>query len=530
MNIKKYMILLIVLIFSLVFILPASATDHDDMAVGADDTAVDETISENVKMNDELESVNLNDSDDIQASANQDSDLNGASEDSFTALQEKIANADEGATIDLEHGYVYDSGFTTDGIKIEKDRITINGNGHTIDASNKARIFNTTGNNIFITNLTIINGFSEENGGAIILSDMVTLINVTLKNNHANQGGAIFAIGMLNIENCSFDNNTADDYGGCIKSEMALSVSNSNFTNSKSKYCPAIYSFKNLDMGIMLSIENCTFENLTAEESAGAVGIKHVITAKIINCTFINTSSKRNGGALLVDSFRIPGDVVVENSTFINSRGDYGGALLILGSNLNMQNCEFINNTALYDGGAIYASCCDINIENTTISGNRLIHDEEGNGGGIYIDYSTAYILNCTITDNTKNGIYAYDKDLTVENTTFAGNGEAIHGVFLDYEPINVTTGNDTICVNDTNYFSAVSGIGKEIVLVNNTIDIVNLPSRYDSRDWGWVTPVKRRGTAVIAGLLEPLQHWNLHCSKQPESNITFQKTIWERL
>lgn len=53
----------------------------------------------------------------------------------FTALQEKISNAEEGSTVTLENDYTYDEVFNTRGIVIEKT-LTIDGKGYTIDAKN----------------------------------------------------------------------------------------------------------------------------------------------------------------------------------------------------------------------------------------------------------------------------------------------------------------------------------------------------------------------------------------------------------
>ena len=413
-------------------------------------------------------------------------------ETTFKALQEIISNAAENSTINLEQDYEYNFEFSADGIKIEKNNITINGNGHTIDALNKGRVFNINGSDITISNLKIINGFSEDNGGAV-LANGCTFINVTFINNKATNGGAIYTT-EATIENCVFDNNSALEYGGCIAGTSGIDVSNSNFTNSKSKYAAAIYSYSGSpDSRFIATIVNSTFENLTAEETAGALGFKAVYGVNIINCSFVSTSSKKNGGALYIDGTTIPGDIYIDNSTFIKSSGDYGGALVILSCNPIIQNSKFINNTALYCGGAIYLSDCIITLNNTLITGNNLIY---GNGGGIYLDYSTTYIENCTITDNTNNGIYAYDMTLNVTNTTFSGNGEAIHGVFIKCELNNITVVNDSLCLNDTLYLGTISGTGKELILLNNTIDIVVLPSRFDSRDWGWVTPVKDQGAA----------------------------------
>ena len=58
----------------------------------------------------------------------------------FTALQEKISNAEEGSTVTLENDYTYDEVFNTRGIVIEKT-LTIDGKDYTIDAKT-SRIFN----------------------------------------------------------------------------------------------------------------------------------------------------------------------------------------------------------------------------------------------------------------------------------------------------------------------------------------------------------------------------------------------------
>jgi C1A family cysteine protease len=48
--------------------------------------------------------------------------------------------------------------------------------------------------------------------------------------------------------------------------------------------------------------------------------------------------------------------------------------------------------------------------------------------------------------------------------------------------------------LNDTDYASIVSEKALELNLINNTIDVKTLPSRFDSREWGWITPVRNQG------------------------------------
>ena len=73
-------------------------------------------------------------------SVSTDNEISAKDDGTFTALQEKINSAAAGSTINLENDYKYDEGFSSDGIVINyNDNITINGNGHTIDASGKSR-------------------------------------------------------------------------------------------------------------------------------------------------------------------------------------------------------------------------------------------------------------------------------------------------------------------------------------------------------------------------------------------------------
>lgn len=103
-------------------------------AVSAEEIG-NETISyESTLMGDSVSEYDLSmflSDEDIQRSAD-----NGT----FTDLQKKINDADADSTITLENDYKYNSGFSSEGISINKT-LTINGNGHVIDALGQSRIF-----------------------------------------------------------------------------------------------------------------------------------------------------------------------------------------------------------------------------------------------------------------------------------------------------------------------------------------------------------------------------------------------------
>jgi C1A family cysteine protease len=418
-----------------------------------------------------------------------------SAEGNFTALQGEIDTS--GDSIEITQDYTYDNvadnGFEN-GILINKSDFTINGNGYIINGANQARIFNITGNNVTILNLNLINGNSDE-GAAIYTNRAITLNKVSFINNNATKGAIFGDVGSQIISNCYFENNTGVYAGSIYYYFTEAHIINSTFTNTTSQYAPAIYHQEHGEF----TIQNCTFKNLYAEGgSGGAIGIKDIGDIEIDNCTFINTTSYKNGGAIFFDLTDGFGNLYIKKSRFINSTGNFGGALAQLSGELIIEDCEFYDNTASYGGGAIYYSQgIGLTINNTLFYGNKLLYDDSC-GGGIYIDAFEADtdIENSKFINNIRQGIYAYDTiGLGVENTTFSNNGEAIHAVFTECNLTNISIGNDTLCLNDTNYGIYVHEITKSIALINNTINVETLPSRYDSRDWGWVTPVKNQGT-----------------------------------
>lgn len=83
----------------------------------------------------------------------------------YTELKNLINSGND--TINLDKDYAYDSSDNMNYVGISK-QITINGNGHTIDAKNLVRHFYITGNNVVLKNITFINGFgSTSYGGSI---------------------------------------------------------------------------------------------------------------------------------------------------------------------------------------------------------------------------------------------------------------------------------------------------------------------------------------------------------------------------
>ena len=165
-----------------------------------------------------------------------------------------------------------------------------------------------------------------------------------------------------------------------------------------------------------------------------------------------------------------------------------------MGGNLSIMGSDFIDNSAIYNGGAIYVSYTNFELINSKIMSNTLL-DEAFDGGSFYCDYSNVTITNSTFENNVKNAIYSYDSNLSVEDTSFSENTQAIHGVFTSSKLTNNKYGNDTLFLNDTDYSLVIEESGAKIELINNDINVTSLPVSFDSRDWGWVSSVKDQGT-----------------------------------
>ena len=456
-----------------------------------------------------------------------------SAEGNFTALQNEIKNS--GDTLEITQDYVFDN--ATDnrlkgGITINKSDFTINGNGYTIDGNNQTRILILDGNNITINNLNFINGQSNS-GGAIFIDSgfSLTTNNVTFKNNYVHTpinsgfGGAVINQGTYTSTNDKFINNNGDK-GSAISSQYGefkinngtfisdnninwalihliystISIENITFANITSNYSSAIYI-----EGSKGKIKKCDFINLTAKKTAGAIGIKSIPEEIIIeDCNFISTFSEKNGGAIFTDvsgeNGAAAGNITLTNIQFIDCLSEFGGAYLQLGGNLTIDNASFISNYALFNGGAVYTSYVDANIQNSRFNSNIGLQDISY-GGAAYFDKSNVILDSCILENNDASkgsSIYAYDSGLYLIDNYFDNPTTSNVSIctFFDntyYESGNNFT-NDEFSLNNTDYNFNVESSHTQLNLINNTINVQTLPKKIDLRDWGWVSPVRDQG------------------------------------
>ena len=345
-----------------------------------------------------------------------DDDVNG---NSFADLQKEIGNTKENGTLNLDKDYVWSSADSKDPITIDKS-ITINGNGHIIDAQKQTGIFKKSGlTNVVLNNIIFINANSSEYGGVIQFGswDDENGGNCSVNNcifincSAGEEGGAVYIDeGNFIIVNCSFINCSAGEEGDAfyISSGDCHMVNCSFINGSANDYGGAFY----ISSGDCHMV-NCSFINCSTDGEGGAFYISSG-DCHMVNCSFINCSTDGEGGAFYISS----GDCHAVNCSFINcSAGDDCGAIHMYNS-LFIDNCKFDNCSSGNSGGDIYCSASWDSANITVINSNFTNSHSACGGGSIYIDY-----------DADEND-YCHINNCNFNNCSSDDNGGAIYWLF----------------------------------------------------------------------------------------------------
>ena len=323
--------------------------------------------------------------------------------------------------------------------------------GFTINANNLGRIFNvtSTADKLNIYNANLING-NADIGGAIYNTGSVYAYNTNFINNTAaTMGGAVFNNGTLTIQKCIVDNNDitkrtssdSEDYGGAAIYnwyDSTLFIKNSTISNNLKNY-------KNGDYVV------------GAVTSLG----KTIISQ---NSYFVNNSG-RWGGAISATGAELrknSSTLTVSNTIFKDNSALYAGAVYIWGSNYNIADCVFDNNTAFgkgnmtpnnNNGGALVVSQVSRFNEpiTGTISGSKFINNKAQYGGAAYFNKGFVTITDSVFENNvaTAEGgavgfSHASVKDLVVSinNSSFVGNKAPVAGAIFTNVDSKITNSN----------------------------------------------------------------------------------------
>ena len=118
--------------------------------------------------------------------------------------------------------------------------------------------------------------------------------------------------------------------------------------------------------------------------------------------SLVNSATHSLGGTIYADydedeEYIYVSDISLDNCTFINNTAGYGGAICIYQGYLNISNSRFIDNSAYSYGGAIAAlDDAEVRINNTRFANDKSLKDA---GGAIYLLNSHLWSNNLTIVN-----------------------------------------------------------------------------------------------------------------------------------
>ena len=374
---------------------------------------------------------------------------------------------DDSRVIELDSDIILDDDEASNyvnGIKLDRNYLVIKGNGHTIDARNKAGIFFVEGKQIQIYNINFVNAhgmgaldnscaYDDERYG-------LTITNCSFKNNISSSfGAAIKNNSPLKLVDTDFIDNKSDKNGGAIANYSKLLIKKGNFMGNASN------SISN--EGI-LEISNASFDNLKDEEICSSndevtyIGCmfkgktyqddSHTITSgKSKEHNFYNLEkllSSSNNKVELDDDFFLKLDESL----------DYNNGINVSANDITVDGCKHsidANNVARI-----------FNIKGKNIVFKNIVFkNSKSIEGTITVEKDASLtLINCTFTDNhvTQNGGALVNfGDVNIIDCTFKNNkSDAIAGTILNCTDAKLNISNSEFMSNSAYDFAAIFNLG----------------------------------------------------------------------
>jgi uncharacterized delta-60 repeat protein/CSLREA domain-containing protein len=376
----------------------------------------------------------------------------------------------------------------------DNHRLTINGTGAnllSISGNNQSRVFRINRDAVvLIKGLTILGGngagdFGGGNGGGIYVSPngsntMLTLDDVTVRNNRALAGGGIYIFGAatVNINNSTFTENTATyNYGGggIYLYLGSLNITNSIINNNSATFTPSGGG------GISVGTSSATFaltnSVVTGNTADSAGGVSAGGTGTISGSTISNNRSNRSAGGLYSGGALSLIDSTISGNTVVDSNGS-GGGIFNFGR-LTTSNSVVANNSAAIGGGVFTSgglSATGLNItNNTSVQGGAGIYNNAGGATNLPVTFTNS-VVSGNRASGFGGGVYNRDTinliNTTVRNNSSSLGGGGIFNVFLNVGAAALNATNSTISGNTSN--AAGGGVANQTGSVNLTNSTVS--------------------------------------------------------
>ncbi len=178
---------------------------------------------------------------------------------------------------------------------------------------------------------------------------------------------------------------------------------------------------------VRITLENLTF---TGAQGSAVFTVTDLDLFTIQNCTFTDNRTDGAGGAILMQG----GEILVEDSIFSDNRALSGGGALALENmeSITITRCAFEDNMILSTSGNGGAVLIRDLTGPATICNSTFYNNLGALGGGMFVTYGanrgSCTVMDCTFTGNEAVGtdggaIHNGNGNLTIQNTLVVSNG-----------------------------------------------------------------------------------------------------------
>ena len=340
-------------------------------------------------------------------------------------------------------------------------------------------------------------------GGVLSASELthMTIIESIFYNNSAQRdGGIIFINNFCNliIHQCQFCNNKAFK-GGVVSARFQsnITILNSDFNNVTANETGGAMSIQE---GAILHITNSSFRDCTAK--FGGILVQNQNTLAIVNnCSFHRNFATVAGGVFFSQN---SSQIALIGCDFVDNRATLGGVgMAQLQCNVIVIDSSVFNSVATHLGGAIYAITeCLVYIKRCQFNGCKATSPEKYNdasGGALAIARLSKLVMkDSEIHNNTAqfgggvaftNQSYAY-----INNTQFSFN-RALKGSGMDLSnQANVTVINCNFSEN-----SGTVNSGAINLISESTLELKHTILRKNDGEFGGAICTNFNAIAIIA-------------------------------
>ena len=286
---------------------------------------------------------------------------------------------------------------------------------------------------------------STDGGGIVVAnSSSMAASKVEFENNEALVGGAIYEYGnsTIAIEKSRFHNNSARSHSGVV---MVMENSEINITETVFTSNTVFYSVGCIFVIFNSSaiISDSLFDgNDGGYYVGGAISICENSTLLVTNGTFVRNSAGVDGGSAI--AVETSTNVTIDDSYFSDNK--MANIRIVRNSSVSITNCDISGSRGAGLGGAIQADGnATVRVAFTTIRNNMAF-----SGGGLYARYSDLHLDHCSLVNNSASEIGGtihaiFDSTVSIRKSNFKSSTSKRGGAIA-------ATGNTRVNISDSTF------------------------------------------------------------------------------